>query len=138
MARRRWNIETIKQVVAGEQPFIQIGYESDMSKRKEGEIWKDSKGRKWTKKNGYKTQISSSDTPIIDEINKLSKCSVCGTNIRAFGNKLDHKVFPKTGKCYDCLEAEEMILRATGKWGDYEQLKMLKNKRGLLEDFRLK
>jgi hypothetical protein len=26
MARRRWNIETIKQVVEGEQPFIQSGY----------------------------------------------------------------------------------------------------------------
>jgi hypothetical protein len=136
MARRRWNIETIKQVVAGEQPFIQVGYES--SSRKEGEIWKDSKGRKWQKKNGYKVQISSSDTPILDELNEASKCSICGTNVRAYGNKLDHKVFPKTGKCFDCLQDEEMILRATGKWESYEKMKILKYKRGVLKDFKEK
>jgi hypothetical protein len=26
MARRKWNIDTIKQVVEGEQPFPQFGY----------------------------------------------------------------------------------------------------------------
>jgi hypothetical protein len=136
MSRRRWNIETIKQVVAGEQPFIQVGYE--MANRKEGEIWKDSKGKKWQKKNGYKVQISSNNTPLLDELNKVSKCSVCGTNVRAYGDKLDRKVFPKTGKCYDCLEAEEMILRATGKWESYEKMKLLKNKRGVLNEFKQK
>jgi hypothetical protein len=138
MARRKWNYNTIQQVLDGEQPFIQFGYEPDVSRRKEGEIWKDSRGRKWQKKNGYKVQISSADTPILDKINELSRCSVCGTNVRAYGNKLDQKVFPKTGKCYDCLEAEEMKYRVNGQWDNYEKMKVLKNKLGALKEFKEK
>jgi hypothetical protein len=136
MARRKWNIETIKQVVDGENPFIQVGYTAAAKKRKEGESWEDSKGKKWQRKGGHNIRLSSSDTPMIDAINSASKCSVCGMNVRVFGNKLDKKVFPKTQKCYDCLEGEEMIYRLTGKWESYEQLKLLKNKRSVLNNFR--
>ena len=139
MARRKWNYTTIQQVLDGEHPFVQIGYEADLSKRKEGEMWKDSQGRKWQKKNGYKVQINAIDTPILDKINEASKCSVCGTNVRAYGNKLDQKVFPKTGKCYDCLEAEEMQYRINGEqWENYETMKVMKNKLGALKEFKEK
>lgn len=139
MARRRWNIDTIKQVVDGENPFIQVGYTAESNnKRKDGETWKDSKGRRWERKGGKNVKLSSMDTPMIDAINTASKCSVCGMNVRVFGNKLDMKVFPKTQKCYDCLEQEEMIYRVTGKWESYEKMKILKNKRGALMNFKEK
>ena len=139
MARRRWTIDTIKQVVDGKQPFVQFGYTKELNtKRKEGDVWKDSKGRKWKREGRKNIRMDSTDTPIIDEINKSSKCSGCGMNIRIYGNRLDKKVFPKTGKCYDCLEEDEMILRATGKWENYEKMKLLKNKRSILKNFKEK
>ena len=137
MARRKWNFDTIEQVLKGEQPFIQVGYTKKpkkKQKRKEGECWIDAKGNRWKRKDG----VDVSDTPLLDAINELSKCSVCGMNVRNYGNRLDKKVFPKTSKCYDCLEAEEMIYRATGKWDEYQRITILKNHRSALKDFREK
>jgi len=138
MARRKWNLETIQQVVNGENPFKQFSMTSEMSSRKEGEIWKDSKGHQWQKKNGCKVKTNSYHTPMIDEINKASKCSACGINVRVYGNRLDKKVFAKTGKCYECLQAEETILHITEKWDDYEKMKVLKNKNSILKEFKEK
>jgi hypothetical protein len=137
MARRRWNHETIKQVLDGENPFIQVGYKGTEINHKEGDEWTDSKGLVWRKTKGGKVRVNK-QMDLIREMIK-PKCSVCGTRIDFSCNKLDHKIFPKTGKCYDCLEAEEMILRIDqNKWQQYEELKLLKNKRGQLEDFKQK
>ena len=138
MARRRWNYDTIQQVLDGENPFKQFSMTPDIALRKEGEIWKDSKGNKWQKKNGYKVQISSTDTPILDKLNELSKCSVCGTNVRAYGDKLDKKTFSRTDKCYDCLVAEEIKYRINGQWENYEKMKVFRNKLGMLKEFKEK
>ena len=56
----------------------------------------------------------------------------------AYGDRLDKKVFPKTGKCYNCLQIEEIGYRINGQWENYEKMKLLKNKRGALEDFKEK
>jgi len=138
MARRKWDLKTIEQVVDGENPFIQVGYTPESATKKEGETWKDSRGRKWQRKNGRNVQLNSCETPILDAINSASKCSKCGTNVRLYGDRLDQKVFPKTQMCYECLEAEEMLYRTNGKWSEYQQMKVLKNHRGALRDFREK
>lgn len=138
MARRRWNLDIIDQVMKGNNPFIQVGYTPASRKRKNGDVWEDSKGKKWQQKDGRKVSLSSMETPLLDALNTLSKCSDCGMNIRVYGNRLDHKVFPKTGKCYDCLEQEELIYRTNGKWESYEKMKVLKNKRGQLKNFKEK
>lgn len=138
MARRRWNLDIVDQIMKGNNPFIQVGYTPASRKRKGGETWTDSKGKKWQQKDGRKVQLSSTETPLLDALNALSKCSDCGTNIRTYGNRLDHKVFPKTGKCYDCLEQEELIYRTNGKWESYEKMKLLKNKRSQLKNFKEK
>jgi|SRR5579862_657623 len=136
MARRKWNLETIQQVVDGENPFIQVGYTAASAERKEGEVWEDKSGRKFQRKNGRDVQINSKDTPILDAINSASKCSGCGMNVRNYGNRLDHKVFAKTNKCYECLELEEMTYRTNGKWEQYQKSKVLKNHRSALRDFK--
>lgn len=142
MARRRWNLDIIKQVVDGENPFIQVGYTGKekqiaFQQRKIGEEWTDAKGVTWkkTSDNG-KSRINKQADSIREMIRQ--KCSVCGCRIDFSCNPLDKKVFPRTGKCYDCLEAEEFVLRATGKWENYEKMKILKNKRGLLKEFKEK
>jgi len=136
MARRKWTHETIKQVLDGEQPFIQVGYDKKTVKRKNGEEWTDSKGKSWRMDNG----VISSVNKQMDSIRGLLKriCPGCGQDMDFTYDRLDHKVFPKTGKCYNCLEADEMFLRATGKWEAYEAKKMLQYKRAKLEEFKEK
>ena len=138
MARRKWNLKTIQEVVEGGNPFIQVGYTAESAKRKEGEKWEDSKGRKWQRKNGTNVKLNSCETPLLDAINSMSKCSKCGMNVRLYGDRLDKKVFPKTQMCYECLEAEELVYRTNGKWEEYQKIKILKNHRGALIDFRNK
>lgn len=136
MARRKWNLDTIEQVLDGSNPFIQVGYRPESATRKNNEIWEDSKGKRWQRKDGRNVQLNSSDTPVLDAINSASKCSKCGMNVRLYGDRLDQKVFPKTQMCYECLETEEMVYRVNGKWEEYQQMKVLKNHRGALKDFR--
>ena len=136
MARRRWNYETIQQVLDGENPFVQIGYTPKAKKRKNGEKWTDSKGRSWKKANGAIVSVNKQMDSIREMIKQV--CSVCGQRLDFSGDKLDHKVFPKTGKCFDCLQAEEMLYRVNGTWDDYENLKILKYKLGMLRDFKQK
>ncbi len=134
MARRRWNIETIEQVVNGESPFIKVGYTPKPKKRKLGDRWKDHNGITWEQCNGYKKRVNVQADSIRDMLKRI--CSKCGKNLDFSLSRLDDKVFPKTGKCFDCLQAEESILRMTGEYEKYEQLKMTQNKLSYLRDFR--
>lgn len=137
MARRKWTHETIKQVLDGENPFIQVGYDVAPIKRKEGEEWTDSKGNTWKIENGNKISVNKQMDAIREMIKQ--KCSVCGQRMDFTNDKLDHKVFLKTGKCFDCLQLEEMALRCDQpKWEAYEKKKVLSNKIGALKDFREK
>lgn len=136
MARRKWTHETIKQVLEGEQPFIQVGYDKAKLKRKNGDEWTDSKGNTWKMEHGAKFKVNKQADLIREMVQP--KCSKCGQRIDFSGDKLDHKVFPKTGKCYTCLEVYEFELRVEGKWENYENMKILKYKFGMLKDFREK
>ena len=136
MARRKWTLETIGQVLDGEQPFIQVGYTPKPKKHKEGDTWTDVHGITWKQLNGARIQVNEKADLIRDSIKRI--CSKCGQNIDFSCDKLDEKVWPKTGLCFDCLQVEEFELRVLGKYEDYENMKLLKNKRGLLKDFREK
>jgi hypothetical protein len=136
MARRRWNYETIQKVLDGENPFVQFGYSVPVKRRKEAEEWVDSKGNCWKKINGAIIRVNKQADAIREMVQ--AKCSKCGARIDFSCDKLDHKVFPRTGKCYECLEMDEFELRMTGKFQDYEKLKLLKNKKGLLIEFKEK
>jgi hypothetical protein len=136
MARRRWNYETIQQVVDGENPFYQSGYtgKDKRIKRKVGDEWTDKKGITWRKTTDGKVRINKQADAIKELVQP--KCSKCGARIDFSCDRLDHKVFPKTGKCFDCLVTEETQMRIDGTYDDYEELKILRNKRGALVDFK--
>lgn len=134
MARRRWKMDEIKAVVAGENPFIQSGYTAPYKARKLGEEWTDSKGNTWRKTAGGKVRVNKQ----MDAIRELVKprCEVCGMDINLFGDKVDQKVFARTRKCFSCLEIEEQTLKVTGKYEEYENKKLFKNRLSLLREFR--
>lgn len=136
MARRKYNTEIIKQIVDGENPFFQSGYSVPIKKRKNGDEWTDAKGHSWKKVNEGIISVNKQMDSIRASLQP--KCSVCGQRIDFSCDRLDKRVFPKTGKCFDCLQVEEMEYRVNGTWEQYEQLKLLKNRQGLLNDFKQK
>lgn len=134
MARRKWTLETIQQVVEGEKPFIQVGYEPSSVQRKEGEEWTDTKGINWKIQNGAKVRVNKQ----ADSIRELVKrrCSNCGFDVDMLGDKLDRQMHAKTGKCLDCVQAEEMEMICNGTYKRFVERKMLKNKLSVAKEFR--
>lgn len=138
MARRRWNLEIIEQVLDKQNPFIQWGYGVPKKDRKVGEEWTDSKGVIWKKisEDGI-VKVNKQMDLIREKIKRI--CSSCGQDIDFSCDKLDEQVFGRTGKCYTCLELSEMELRVQGEsFATYEKSKILKYKLGMLHDFKSK
>lgn len=126
------NLSIVKDYLDGNRPFIQVGYDPnlDNSKRKEGEEWEDSQGNKWTWKNGSKRKISK-----VAQIKIDRRCSICNADIK-FGSYLDDKVYPKTGRCYDCNITFDSKLKILGVFEDYEKHKIYKNMLSEMNDFK--
>jgi hypothetical protein len=128
------NLDIVRSYLNGEKAFVQVGYDANLenNKRKEGEEWEDSQGRKWIWKNGSKRRISKRAT-IINE----QRCKCCNMDVR-WGNYLDDRVWPKTGYCYDCFIDFQTNLKLIGMFEVYNELQDLKNERGILEDYKKK
>lgn len=134
MARRKWNLDVIQQVVNNEQPFVQFGYTGIKVRHKNGDVWTDTKGIKWKMENGVVKRINEQADSIRELVKR--KCSNCGFDVGMLGNKLDEKLFSKTGMCLDCTQARELEMIIEGKIGDYVQQKLFKNKLSLAKEFR--
>lgn len=131
------NIDIVKDYLAGDRPFVQIGYVGDTNKyRTDGEVWKDGSGIEWQRKNGRNVRLSKSQADIIREAIGRQKCK-CGLEIR-WGNKFDKIFFAKTGMCQDCLIDYEHKLHLAGIFGIYERWKIVGNQMGLLRDIKAK
>lgn len=126
------NLSIVQDYVDGNRPFIQVGYDPNLenNKRKEGEIWEDSQGNKWMWKNGIKRKV-----PKIAQIKIEQKCSICNADTK-WGNYLDLKVYPKTGRCYDCNITFDSKLKILGVFEDYEKHKIYKNMISEMNDFK--
>lgn len=128
------NLSIVKDYLSGERPFTTVGYDPNLenSKRKEGEQWEDSQGRKWVWKNGSKRRVPKRAT-IINE----QRCKKCNMDVR-WGNYLDDRVWPKTSYCYDCFVNFQTELKMMGMFEVYNELQDLKNERSILEDYKKK
>jgi len=126
------NLSIVKDYLDGNRPFIQVGYDPNLnnSKRKEGEIWEDSQGNKWMWKNGSKRKI-----PKLAQIKIEQRCNICNADTK-WGNYLDQKVYPKTGRCYDCNIAFDSKLKILGVFEDYEKHKIYKSMLSEMNDFK--
>jgi len=128
------NLGIVKDYLEGNRPFVQVGYDPNLEngKRKEGEQWEDSQGRKWIWKNGSKRRVPKR-AMIINE----QRCKKCNMDVR-WGNYLDDRVWPKTGYCYDCFVNFQTELKMMGMFEVYNELQDLKNERSILEDYKKK
>lgn len=87
--------------------------------RKEGDVWEDSSGKKWTVKNGVRqnvTKLDAAKTPFW-----CPKCT------KPLNHRLDLKFWRIRGYCMDCVAKEETEIRRQGKWDEYERKIMLRN-----------
>ena len=128
------NIDIVKDYLAGERPFVQVGYTGDKNKhRNEGEKWKDNDGVEWERKNGKNVRLTKTQGDLIREMLN-DKCK-CGQVIR-WGSKQDAYFFGRTGMCANCLIDYETKLRVLGIYPDYETYKVLSYEVGALKDAR--
>ena len=126
------NLDIVKDYVEGNRPFVQVGYDPNLnnSKRKEGEEWEDGQGNKWIWKNGSKRKVSK-----LANIKIEQRCSICNADMK-FGNYLDDRFYPKTGKCYDCSISFDSKLKALGVFADYEKYKIYNSLLSEMKDFK--
>ena len=133
-AQGKSNLDIIRDYVNGERPFVQVGYTDDLnnSKRKEGEQWEDSQGKKWIWKNGAKRRVPKKATFVIEQ-----RCKQCNMDVR-WGNYLDDRVWPKTQLCYDCFTKNETDMKLDGTWEYFDQARDLRNESSVLKEYRKK
>lgn len=87
--------------------------------RKEGDVWEEADGRKWTIKNGIRqnvTKLDSAKTPYW--------CPRCS---KPLNHKFDIKFWRIRGHCMDCVIKDETEMRRQGTWEEYERKVMLRN-----------
>ena len=106
------NIEKVKKMMKGiyNRP-IQIGYEGKtIAQRKEGEIWEEPSGRKFTIENGKRKQITKVPPKGFDK---------CGTCDKMILKDIDQDTYNRMTRCYHCQLEFEADLHREGKWQDW-------------------
>lgn len=128
------NLDIVKDYMDGNRPFVQVGYDSNLenNKRKEGEEWEDSQGRKWVWKNGSKRRVPKRASIIVEQ-----RCKHCNMDVR-WGSYLDDRTWPKSGLCYECFTNEETRLKKLGIWDTFNKIRELKNVKSALLDYKNK
>jgi hypothetical protein len=94
--------------------------------RKEGDVWEDVNGKKWTIKGGIRqsiTKLDSAKTP-----HWCPKCS------KPMNHRFDIKFWRIRGHCFDCNIKVETELRRQGKWQEFEHKTLLRNYVAKLRD----
>lgn len=87
--------------------------------RKEGDMWEDVNGKKWTVKNGIRQTVTK-----LDDAKTPHWCPKCS---KPMNHRFDVKFWRIRGHCMDCNTKIETELRRTGQWTKYEQNLMLRN-----------
>lgn len=87
--------------------------------RKEGDVWEDVHGKRWTIKNGIRQTITK-----LDDAKTPFWCPKCS---KPLNHRFDIKFWRIRGHCMDCNIKFESELRRQGKWEEYERKVMLRN-----------
>ena len=106
------NIEKVKKMMKGiyNRP-TQIGYEGKtIAQRKEGEIWEEPSGRKFTIENGKRKQLTKVPPKGFDK---------CGTCDKMILKDIDQDTYNRMSRCYHCQLEFEADLHREGKWQDW-------------------
>ncbi len=112
-----------------------FGYEKEgEKKRKVGEVWTDSEGKKWKQENGFKVAVTEMDD-VRRFLEKLTTCHNEQCETKQYSNP-DKKLIRKTGYCLDCLQKVERELKNDGTFPFYEDYKITRNKLDYVRDLK--
>jgi len=133
-AQNKSNLEIIKDYVEGNRPFVQVGYDVNLtdSQRREGDQWEDGQGKKWVMKDGRRRRV-----PKVARFINEQRCKDCNMDVR-WGNYLDDQVWPKTHFCYDCFINNETRMKLDGTWEYFDRARDLRNERSITSDYKKK
>lgn len=87
--------------------------------RKEGDVWEDVHGKRWTIKNGIRQTVTK-----LDDAKTPFWCPKCS---KPLNHRFDVKFWRIRGHCMDCNIKFESELRRQGKWEEYEHKIILRN-----------
>ena len=99
----------IGEVMNKQEQKLTFGWTPQQVERKEGEVWEDVDGKKWTRKNGIIQSVTK-----LDGFKTPWWCPKCNTPL----NGIHLKAYKKAGHCHECMLKEEMELKKSGKWND--------------------
>lgn len=134
-ASNKSNLSIIKDYLSGDRPFVQVGYEPPVEKKhKDGDVWTDKDKKEWVQVGASKISKTLFDTREATR----QVCSSCEKDIFWGGDRYDEKFFMKTGKCYECVVAEETKMRFEGTYDIYEKIKVIKNQKSFLTELKTK
>ena len=100
----------------GDSTQTVVGYQKTNVVHKEGDVWEED-GKTWTIKNGLRSPV----TKLLRarEISRIPlACPKCG---KALSTRLDKKMYPIHGMCFDCVLRMEQSLKEQGLYEVYEQ-----------------
>jgi hypothetical protein len=99
----------VNEVMNKQDKKLTFGWTPQKVERKEGEVWEDVDGKKWTRKNGVIQSVTK-----LDGFKTPWWCPKCDTPL----NGIHIKAYKKAGHCHECMLKEEMELKQSGKWND--------------------
>lgn len=110
----------IAEVTKREGEKLVFGWRGEPEpERKEGDVWTDINGRRWTIKNGIRQTVTK-----LDDAKTPWWCPRCN---KPLNHKFDIKFWRIRGHCMDCVIKDETEIRRQGKWEEYERNIMLRN-----------
>ena len=128
------DIQRMRNIVSGntaDRTRVQAGYQKQTAEYGEGDIWEES-GKTWTIKNGIKQTVTKHDK-LREMVNMPLKFPECERAMKT--TKLNKKMWPIHGKCFDCVVEYETHLKATGKYEAYAKNLMNANKDSFVNDY---
>lgn len=132
---KKSDVQRFRNLVNGEYGAAtktQIGYETSSEvEHKEGDIW-ESGGKTWTIEDGLKVSVSKLQKAR-SYIKMPLTCPNCG---KAMNTRLDEKMYPIHGMCFDCVTKFEDDLKRAGLYKEYEKQMMSKNIGKFVEDLK--
>lgn len=129
---REGDVNRIRNLVSGkfgDKTKSQAGYETTQVERKEGDVWEEN-NKTWTIKNGLKQTYTKLDT-VKEKYRMPLSCPKCGG---AMKHRLDKKLYPFHGMCYNCVVSHETKLKMEGKYEEYAKNIMKLNAYSFIEE----
>lgn len=113
----------------GEATVTQVGYNRIQEDHKEGDVWEEN-GKEWTIRDGIKQTNTKLDT-----FKKIAMMPIlCPECSHPMKHKLDKKMYPLHGKCFNCVISMETRLRLEGKYEEYANNIIKGNMSGFIKE----